>query len=160
MHGWGVVVEAGDPFVLGRHAARHKINAMLSPCMHIWEGVWANMHELKRFLTFSWRISVTTRLLRSLSHVNSFAEDHRADYSRLSSNGPHRINPFFRVWFWSLFLCSPLSHCRCKTHLINSRNGVIRNQLENTAPQLFKKKLLHWWVYLRLFRLWIMRLWF
>lgn len=30
-----VVVGAGDPFVLGEHAARNKINVMLSPCMHI-----------------------------------------------------------------------------------------------------------------------------
>lgn len=30
-----VVVGAGDPFVLGGHAARNKINVMLSPCMHI-----------------------------------------------------------------------------------------------------------------------------
>lgn len=30
-----VVVGAGDPFVLGGHAARNKINVMLSTCMHI-----------------------------------------------------------------------------------------------------------------------------
>lgn len=59
--GSGAVL-VGDPFLLRRHAARHKINVMLSPRMCSCVDGRANTHEPKRLLSFSRRVSVATRL--------------------------------------------------------------------------------------------------